>query len=75
MRSLQQLQDMGLGNGAFNIGYGKVSAGDIAECERRRCQVLEVFPDGDVWIEFLDDATRTPTKKWREITPIDDKNT
>jgi hypothetical protein len=69
-RTRDELREIGLGHGGFDLGYGKVTAGDAIESGERRGQVIEVFHDGDVWVVFDDDPERTRTLKWRQIRTI-----
>jgi hypothetical protein len=67
--SLEELKSIGLGHGAFDLGYGPVAAGDIVEDgvhEYHTGQVLEVFHDGDLWVQW-DDLPGTQTLKWRYV--------
>lgn len=67
-KSLEELKEIGLGHGAFDLGYGRVAAGDLIEGGikiYRTGQALEVFPDGELWVNW-DDGT-SETIKWRFV--------
>ena len=70
--SRSKLHAASLGNGAFNLGYGLVSAGDTVEGgveKYHQGQVIEVFPDGDAWVNWYDEE-RTSIVNWRYIRKV-----
>jgi hypothetical protein len=67
-KALSELKAIGLGNGAFDLGYGRVAAGDLIEGgidKYRTGQVVEIFPDGEAWVNW--DDGKSETIKWRFI--------
>lgn len=62
-----------LGNGAFDLGYGKIHAGDRIEGGvdvYDTGQVIEIFPDGDCWVQW--DHRGFETVKWRYIRRLEE---
>lgn len=73
-KTLSQLRESGVGRGGFDLGYGHVGAGDLVEGgddKHHTGQVIEVFHDGDCWVNW-DDESGTRTLKWRFIRKIGD---
>lgn len=69
--TIEELKERNLGHGAFDLGYGRVTAGDLIEGgvkTYKTGQALEIFPDGELWVKW-DDGT-SETIKWRYVRKL-----